>query len=491
MKKKILLWALAIMLLLGLVPQRAYALTYEQTTSAQPKAIWDYLYAQLGNAYGVAGIMGNMYMESGLKPNNLDNNANRTFGMSDEEYTNAVDNGTYTAFATDKSYYGLNQWGGSRKKKLQNYAKSIDASVGSLTAQLGFVMQELNTSYFSGLKNSIINATSIREASDKWLAIYGGVPNKDEASKAARAARGQVYFDAYAPDSVKNPSEETSADTSSDTSEDTQSDTPAETPSDTPVETPSETPAEQQSEPDPSGGTDTPKDEPAAQKDDAPKTADAGKDSNPDIPKDSGSETVVVLSTDNTLRSLSVSGYKLSPNFKSSVTSYSIEVNYGVTSVSVNAVKNHAKASVSISGGRELSVGNNTIKIVVTAQDGTKRTYTVNVVRREKGLVFDADDSFSGTQQLEDIQPSEAPGTTDIQPGDSTLPGDNETASYPKKGTKEWYLDTASRTWDSIVSQPVPYYVMGAGAAVVVLLAIIIAISIKNKPRKVRSGAEE
>ena len=458
MKKKILLWALAIMLLLGLVPQRAYALTYEQTTSAQPKAIWDYLYAQLGNAYGVAGIMGNMYMESGLKPNNLDNNANRTFGMSDEEYTNAVDNGTYTAFATDKSYYGLNQWGGSRKKKLQNYAKSIDASVGSLTAQLGFVMQELNTSYFSGLKNSIINATSIREASDKWLAIYGGVPNKDEASKAARAARGQVYFDAYAPDSVKNPSEETSADTSSDTSEDTQSDTPAETPSDTPAETPSETPAEQQSEPDPSGGTDTPKDEPAAQKDDAPKTADAGKDSNPDIPKDSGSETVVVLSTDNTLGSLYMDPYTV---------------------------------LTGTSGGKELSVGNNTIKIVVTAQDGTKRTYTVNVVRREKGLVFDADDSFSGTQQLEDIQPSEAPGTTDIQPGDSTLPGDNETASYPKKGTKEWYLDTASRTWDSIVSQPVPYYVMGAGAAVVVLLAIIIFISIKNKPRKVRSGAEE
>ena len=488
MKKKILLWALAIIPLLGLVPQRAYALTYEQTTSAQPKAIWDYLYAQFGNAYGVAGIMGNMYMESGLRPNNLDNVANGVFGMSDEDYTNAVDNGTYTDFASDKSYYGLNQWGGSRKQKLLNYAKSIDASVGSLTAQLGFVMQELNTGYFSGLKNTIKNATSIREASDRWLAIYGGVPNKDEASKAARAARGQVYFDAYAPDSVKNPTEETPEETPSESPEDTPTEPPAETPSDTP----SETPADQPSQPGASGGTDTPKDDPTEQKNDAPKTADAGKNSKSDIPKGCGNETVVVLLTDNTLRSLSVSGCTLSPNFRSSVTSYSAEVNYGVTSVNVSAVKNHSKASVNISGGKELSVGNNTIKIVVTAQDGTRRTYTVNVVRREKGLVFDADDDFTGTQELEEAPAAEAPEAADSQTGDSGVPSSEyETASYPKKGTKEWYLDTASRTWDSIVSQPVPYYVMGAGAAIVVLLVIIIAISVKNKPRKLRSGAKE
>ena len=468
MKKKILLWALAVMLLLGLMPQKAYALTYEQTTSAQPKAIWDYLYAQLGNAYGVAGIMGNMYMESGLRPNNLDNVANGVFGMSDEEYTNAVDNGTYTDFASDKSYYGLNQWGGSRKQKLFNYAKSIDASVGSLTAQLGFVMQELNTGYFSGLKNTIKNATSIREASDRWLAVYGGVPNKDEASKAARAARGQVYFEAYAPDSVKNPPAETPADTPSETPDDTPAEPPAETPSDTPSETP------------------------ADQKNDAPKTADAGKNSSSDIPKDNGNETVVVLSTDNTLRSLSVSGCKLSPNFRASVTSYSAEVNYGVTSVNVSAVKNHSKASVNISGGKELSVGNNTIKIVVTAQDGSRRTYTVNVVRREKGLVFDADDDFTGTQELEEAPAAETPEAADSQPGDSGVPSSEyETVSYPKKGTKEWYLDTASRTWDSIVSQPVPYYVMGAGAAIVVLLVIIIALSVNNKPGKAKHRTGE
>ena len=33
--------------------------------------IWNYLYSKLGNAYGVAGIMGNINAESGLKPSGI------------------------------------------------------------------------------------------------------------------------------------------------------------------------------------------------------------------------------------------------------------------------------------------------------------------------------------------------------------------------------------------------------------------------------------
>ena len=461
MKKTIILCVLALFLLIGLVPQQAYALTYEQTTASQPKAIWDYLYARLGNAYGVAGIMGNMYMESGLRPNNLDNTANSVFGMSDEEYTNAVDSGTYTDFATDRSYYGLNQWGGSRKQKLLNYAKSIDASVGSLTAQLGFVMQELNTGYFSGLKNEIMNATSIRQASDRWLAVYGGVPNKDESSKAARASRGQVYFDAYAPEEVKNPQPQIPAVPGDDPAPQTQPD---------PDPDPGNT------QPDP-GNTQTP---PSSGSTDTQPPAQTSSDTQPPAKTNAdtaSSEPVVYRSNDSTLKSLSVSGCTISPRFRASVTSYSAEVNYGVTSVSVNAQKNHSKASVSISGGGDLQVGSNSIRIVVTAEDGSRRTYTVNVVRREKGIVFDADEEFTGTQELEEQQPPDAPGSD--QPA---VPDENNTSSEPaqndaaKKGSKEWYKQKASLTWESIVSHPVPYYIFGAGALILVLLILLLAL---------------
>lgn len=35
--------------------------------------IWNFLYGEIQNKYGVAGLMGNLYAESGLRPNNLEN----------------------------------------------------------------------------------------------------------------------------------------------------------------------------------------------------------------------------------------------------------------------------------------------------------------------------------------------------------------------------------------------------------------------------------
>ena len=38
------------------------------------KTIWTFLVNALGNEYGAAGLMGNLYAESGLIANNLQNN---------------------------------------------------------------------------------------------------------------------------------------------------------------------------------------------------------------------------------------------------------------------------------------------------------------------------------------------------------------------------------------------------------------------------------
>lgn len=69
------------------------------------KTIWDFLYGKLGNAYGAAGLMGNLYAESGLRPNNLQNTFERSLGMTDAEYTAAVDSGVYTNFVRDSAGY--------------------------------------------------------------------------------------------------------------------------------------------------------------------------------------------------------------------------------------------------------------------------------------------------------------------------------------------------------------------------------------------------
>ena len=65
--------------------------------------IWNYLYDKLGNPYGVAGIMGNMYAESALNPKNLQNTYEKKLGYTDESYTAAVDNGSYTNFVKDSA----------------------------------------------------------------------------------------------------------------------------------------------------------------------------------------------------------------------------------------------------------------------------------------------------------------------------------------------------------------------------------------------------
>ena len=72
--------------------------------------IWNYLYSKLKNNYGVAGLIGNLKAESGLSPINLQNTGNTKLGMTDEQYTNAVNNNSYTNFIKDSQGYGLAQW---------------------------------------------------------------------------------------------------------------------------------------------------------------------------------------------------------------------------------------------------------------------------------------------------------------------------------------------------------------------------------------------
>lgn len=68
--------------------------------------IWNYLKGAGLNDFGTAGLMGNLYAESGLIPNNVENLYEKRLGVTDASYTAAVDSGKYQFFATDKAGYG-------------------------------------------------------------------------------------------------------------------------------------------------------------------------------------------------------------------------------------------------------------------------------------------------------------------------------------------------------------------------------------------------
>ena len=98
----------------------------------------------------------------------------------------------------------------------------------------------------------------------------------------------------------------------------------------------------------------------------------------------SRSEVEENYSTDNTLASLEVEGFSLSPEFNSDTTSYKVDADSDTTSVKVNAKANDDNAKVSGDGEIEVHEGSNTINVVVEAESGATKTYTIVVNVKEK-----------------------------------------------------------------------------------------------------------
>ena len=70
------------------------------TGSSTERTIWNYFRCKGFSPAGVAGLMGNLYAESGLNPINLQNTYEKRLGLTDAEYTAAVDSGSYSHLAT-------------------------------------------------------------------------------------------------------------------------------------------------------------------------------------------------------------------------------------------------------------------------------------------------------------------------------------------------------------------------------------------------------
>ena len=137
--------------------------------ASNEQIIWQFFKKQGFTDAGTAGMMGNLFAESALLPNNLQNTYNTKLNYTDAAYTAAVDNGTYTNFVKDSAGYGLAQWTyWSRKQNLLNFAKSKGTSIGDLDMQLEFLMQELKSGY-SSLLNTLKTTKSVSEASNGVL----------------------------------------------------------------------------------------------------------------------------------------------------------------------------------------------------------------------------------------------------------------------------------------------------------------------------------
>jgi hypothetical protein len=168
------------------------------TGKTNEEKIWNYLTAAGLNACGTAGLMGNLYVESGLIPTNLQNTYEKKLGYTDAAYTAAVDSGAYDNFAKDSAGYGLAQWTyHTRKAALLAFAKAAGKSVGDLETQLAFLVKELRES-FKLVHYVLVTATDVKTASNVVLLQFEKPADQSAAAKERRAGYGQIYYNRYA-----------------------------------------------------------------------------------------------------------------------------------------------------------------------------------------------------------------------------------------------------------------------------------------------------
>jgi len=88
-----------------------------------------------------------------------------------------------------------------------------------------------------------------------------------------------------------------------------------------------------------------------------------------------------VPSDDNSLSSLSIDGFLISPAFDASKENYAVYLPYETESLTLTAEANDKKAQVSLPDAGNLGVGETVLKIQVTAENKDVRTYTLTVFR--------------------------------------------------------------------------------------------------------------
>jgi len=134
-----------------------------------PETIFERVRAAGFTIEAACALLAQIQKESLFKPENLEDSRNNSLGMTDWQYVNAVDNGTYTNFVNDAAGFGLAQWTErSRKQNFLNYFKSRGKSIADLETQIGFLLYEMK-SFFGGIWNKCLTSHDLENLT--WILL--------------------------------------------------------------------------------------------------------------------------------------------------------------------------------------------------------------------------------------------------------------------------------------------------------------------------------
>lgn len=145
-------------------------------------------------------------------------------------------------------------------------------------------------------------------------------------------------------------------------------------------------------------------------------------------------------SKDNYLKSLSVDGYDLTPDFNKETLEYSLELENDIREIKVSAAANDSKSDVEGTGKHELVEGENKITISVTAENGNVRNYIINATVKELNPInVTVDDkNYTVVRKAEQLDaPSTFVGTTTTINGEEVPAFESSITGYLIVGLKD------------------------------------------------------
>ncbi len=232
--------------------------------------------------------------------------------------------------------------------------------------------------------------------------------------------------------------------------------------------------------------------------------------------KDDEKEKEEEKSTNKNLSSLKVTPSGLTPEFDANTTQYTMTVGSNIDKLDIEAIAEDEKAKVEITGNEELKLGDNIIKIAVTAEDGTVRTYMITVTKEEtvqfglselsiEGITLTPEFSTgvyeytanTDNKELKELNITtkasdedakiEIIGNSDFKEGENVITilvsQGEETVTYQIKLN---IVDTPVATTEEN-NNMIYYYIGGAILAVIILVIIIVVV----KKRKSGTRDEE
>ena len=209
------------------------------------------------------------------------------------------------------------------------------------------------------------------------------------------------------------------------------------------------------------------------------------------------------------LKSLTIEGQELMPEFNKETTAYTMQVTSEITELNIKAEAEDEKASVSIQGNKDLKDGENKATISVSAEDGTTKIYEITITKSEKialGLkslvIKDTDiasmfkaDTYEYEIYVKDVAKLEITaiandetatveilGNEDLQEGENIITiivssqDGEEKVTYQIKVVK-----TDTTTKEQQVINPKIYLYVGIGIVLLIALIIVIAYTIKHR----------